>query len=192
MDIHAVYNELVARSMSFDALRQLSHIPPPGHEYGMYTFDFVAGCWNCRPCSKNIGYGHLTSTKHKNRMWDYVAANITSAAQHTAAAAVLSAGAPTMLALPAPTAGASWAVAAAAAPTVPAPASPAAGAAAQAATTSALRSLENTMDTMQQNHQDALDSLRQEVVQLRHFVDGGLRQATQQLTQLGHQVIQLG
>jgi hypothetical protein len=45
---------------------------------------------------------------------------------------------------------------------------------------------------MQRDHQDAVDSLRQEVTQLSHFVDGGLQHATQQLTQLGDQVIQLG
>ena len=45
---------------------------------------------------------------------------------------------------------------------------------------------------MQQNHEDALDGLRQEVVQLKHHVDGGLQHATQQVTELRDQVIQLG
>ena len=211
MDIHAVYNELVARSMSFDALRQSSHFPPPGHEYDMYSFDLVASCWHCGPCDKNVGYGHLTSTRHKNKLWESVVANLTSAAQHTAAAAVLSAGAPTTLALPAPTAGASWAVAsatpaaptagptaaawavpAAAAPTVPAPASPVADAAALAATRLKLRSLEDTINVMQQNHQDTLDGLRREVDQLGGHVDGRLEKAQQQVADLNDQVSQLG
>ena len=171
MDIHALSNKLVSEGGVFNTQDQRDTIPPPGYEYGMFTFDYDNTCWVCTPCGNNVAYTHLTCTKHRNRLWETLLAHYANGPPGIPApTAVLALPAP-----PAQTTSASWA-----APSVP------------STTFLELQNLEKTIEAMKRDHTDAVSNLRQEVNQLRQHVDCRLQLGMKQLTQLGNQVRQLG
>ena len=171
MDIHALPDQLVSAGRVFNTEDQRYDIPPPGNEYGMFTYDRGNKCWVCIPCGNNVAYTHLTCTKHRNRLWEKLRETYANGPPGIPApTAVLPLSAP-----PVQTTSASWA-----APSVP------------ATTIAALQNLEQTIEAMKRDHADAVSNLRQEVNQLRQHVDGGLQHGMEQLTQLGNQDHQLG
>ena len=58
------FDRLVHESGGYNVDLQSKDYPPPGHIFGMYTFDYRSMAWACRPCGKIVSWGHLTSVKH--------------------------------------------------------------------------------------------------------------------------------
>ena len=171
MDIHALSDELVSAGRDFNTQDQRYEIPPPGYQYGMFTYDHDNKCWVCTPCGDKVAYAHLTCSKHRNRLWEKLREQYANGPPGIPApTAVLAPPAP-----PVHTTSASWA-----APSMP------------STTFLELQNLEQTIEAMKRDRADAVSNLRQEVNQLRQRADCGLQQGMEQRTQLGNQVRQLG